>query len=178
MKRLNSFQKDLLILVSLFLVHLMFTLVFPLRFSGVIEEAEVTSQWFGLRVENVASGETYTHVPALFVLYVLVLAVLILKKDKSLTLIYGFGLVLLAKFTYLSQLLDLRGAQESLRIDGALMRTVYVDGEVAAQDISLYVLLILIFIKSAIVVYQYVSKRLKKSALHKDAYQNHEETAQ
>ncbi len=167
MKKLNMFQKDLLILASLFAVHMVFTLAFPLTSAGVFSEAEVPSRWFVMHFENLSTGESYTYYPVLFALYILFLAYLVLKKDKSLTLIYGFGLVLLAKFNFLSQLTDLQGLQENLHVEGVLMKSVYVDGQPVAQDVSAYVLLILILIKAAIVIYQSVTKRIQTKPFRK-----------
>ncbi len=167
MRRLNLFQKDLCILVGLFIAHTLVTFLFPLRSVGTIDTVTVEHGYYFLSFET-GEGEVFTYYPVLVVLYIAVLLFLLIRRRESLTLIYGLGLVLLTKFTFYTQLSQLEGAQENMRIEGVLSKTISVDGAPAVQDVSIYVLLLLVFIKAVIVIYQYFRKHSGTKRIYKN----------
>jgi len=153
MRRWNSFQKDLLIISVLALLHLVFTFNFPLRGLD-IGAVEVTRNLLVFDFNLVQTGEIITYIPVLTMLYVGVLIGLAFVKPRPLTLIYGLGLVLVGKFSFLSQLAQLDSTTETTTITSNILSTTITQGEsVVAQDIAGYVLTTLLFIKFGIVSY-------------------------
>ena len=162
MRRLNSFQKDLLVLIGLFFVHTLLCVLSPLRSFGPIEQADISRRLLlVLSFEDVATGETVEYVPVLAIVYGLVLLYFLAKKARPLTLIYGLALVLLARVNFLSQLFQLRGTQEDFRIEGVFSPQAYVEGEAVAHDVSAFVLGVLLLIQLSIVGYQLIGRRLR-----------------
>ncbi|MGM0436301.1 MAG: hypothetical protein ACQEQA_04550 [Bacillota bacterium] len=174
MRRWNSFQKDLLVISILSLLHLVFTLNFPLRgLEG--ESVSVTRNLVTFNFEVASTGETFTYIPILTILYVALLIGLVLIKPKPLTLIYGLGLVLVGKFSFLSQLASLETANESMVSSNPLSTTITQAGSVVVQDIAGYVLVALFFIKLAIVSYDaYKAYRKKHPKKQKPIQQKNE----
>lgn len=166
MAKWNSFQKDLLIISLLMVLHLVFTAIFPLKGMAAFGDATVTRQFALFTFESLDTGETVTYVPVLTGLYVLLMIGLVIKKPRSQTLIYGLGLVLVTKFSFLSQLGDLEGGSSSLEATGILSITMRASGEIVAQDLAGYVLLALFLIKLSIVSHTVYVKRKKTRAKH------------
>ncbi len=161
MRRWNSFQKDLLVISVLALLHLVFTLNFPLRgieTGGV----EVTRNLFIYEFDILSTGETITYIPILTMLYIALLIGLVFIKPKPLTLIYGLGLVLVGKFSFLSQLAEIDSASETALSGSLLSTTLKQNDAIIAQDIAGYVLVALFFIKLTIVVYDFYKAYKKK----------------
>ncbi|MFW6298767.1 MAG: hypothetical protein ACOC14_03715 [Bacillota bacterium] len=167
MAKWNAFQKDLLVITLLALLHLLFTLIFPLRGMDATGDVIVTREFAVYHFEFVETGETVSYFPILTGLYVLLLIALILKKPRSQTLIYGLGLVLVTKFSFLSQLADLEGPISGLESTGWLSLSIRASGEMIAQDLAGYVLLALFLIKFVIVTHTVYVKR-KKRRLNQD----------
>ena len=164
MAKWNAFQKDLLIITLLGILHLLFTSIFPLKGMDVLGDVSVTRQFALFSFEFSESGETVTYIPILTGFYVLLLIGLILRKPRSQTLIYGLGLVLVTKFSFLSQLSDLEGTVTDLETSGVLSLTVTASEGIVAQDLAGYVLLALFLIKLSIVSHSAYVKRKRKSS--------------
>ncbi|MFW5913723.1 MAG: hypothetical protein ACOCSM_01545, partial [Bacillota bacterium] len=92
----------------------------------------------------------------------LLLIGLIFKKPRSQTLIYGLGLVLVTKFSFLSQLSSLEGTVSNLKTSGWISMTLRASGEIVAQDLAGYLLLALFLIKFIIVSHTVYVKRKKR----------------
>ncbi|MFP4078579.1 MAG: hypothetical protein ACOCU5_03235 [Bacillota bacterium] len=168
MARWNTFQKDLLIITLLAVLHLLFTAIFPLRGMDAGGDVLVTREFFLYRFEFLDTGETVTYLPVLTGVYVLFLIALILKKPRSQALIYGLGLVLVTKFSFLSELSALEGrALSDLETTGFISMTLRASGEIVAQDLAGYLLLALFLIKAIIVSHTIYMKR-KKSRMKQD----------
>lgn len=163
MTKWNAFQKDLLIVTLLALLHLLFTVIFPLRGIEGSGDVLITRQYAMYQFEFLQSGETIRYIPVLTGFYVLLLVGLILKKPRSQTLIYGLGLVLVTKFSFLSQLSNLEGTVSDLETSGWLSLTLRASDRVVAQDLAGYVLLALFLIKFMIVTHTAYVKRKKRN---------------
>ncbi len=162
MSRLNTFQKDLLVLVAAFVLHVALTALFTPTSDGVLPAAEIIVQWFAFRIEDLATGETFTFIPVLPLVYAVIIVVQLFLKEKSLTLIYGLAIVLFAQITFYSQIVQLAGVHERVLVEGFLFKRIYIDDNLAAQDASAYVMLILLLIATAIVLHGYIKKRLRE----------------
>ena len=162
MAKWNTFQKDLLIITLLAILHLGFTAMFPLKALSDSGDMLFSRQSALYQFELLGSGETVTYVPILTGIYVLIVIGLILKKPRSQTLIYGLGLVLVTKFSFLSQLSSLEGTVNNVETTGWLSITMKSSGEVVAQDLAGYVLLALFMIKLVIVGHTVYVKRKKR----------------
>jgi len=155
MSKLNAFHKDLLILFFLLVVQLLISLFFPLT-NQTVSTLNITANLPYLNIE--ADGETYRYLPILPVLYAFLIVGLLMKKEKPLTLIYGIGLMLVAKINFITQMLQLEGTNSNVYFGNLLTKTVTIDSRVVAQDLTIYIILILIVIKGAIVIYQFIDK--------------------
>ena len=164
MAKWNGFQKDLLFITILALLHLIFTAVFPLRSFVGAGDVRITRETALFTFESLGTGETVTYVPVLTGLFVLIVTGLILKKPRSQTLIYGLGLVLVTKFSFLSQLSNLEGTVSDVEASGVLSITVRASGDVVAQDLAGYVLLALFMIKLIIVIHSLYMRHQKEKS--------------
>ena len=170
MSKLNQFHKDLMILMTLLLLQVVFSLLFPLT-NHTASSIEVTRNFLTLTIES--GGQTHTYLPILPALYMMIMLVMLLRKNKPLTVIYGIGLMLLTKVNFISQLYQLEGQVNNVSFGNFWLKTVRVDGAVQAQDITIYVIIVLILIKTGIIVYQKINKYLE----HRRIDQNpHHET--
>ncbi len=161
MKRWNSFQKDLFVISILAILHFVFTFNFPLRGLNT-ETVAIKRSIVTFNMEVSSTGETFTYVPVLTMLYVALLVVLVFIKPKPLTLIYGLGLVLVGKFSFLSQLSTLETESETTVSSNPLFISISQNGSVVAQDIAGYVLASLFLIKFSIVAYDVYKAYRKK----------------
>lgn len=143
--------------MTLLLLQVVFSLLFPLT-NHTASSIEVTRNMFILTIES--GGQTYTYLPILPAVYIVVMLVMLLRKNKPLTVIYGIGLMLLTKFTFLSQLYQLEGQVSQVSFGNFWLKTIKVDGVVHTQDITIYVIVVLVLIKAGIVVYQKINKCL------------------
>ncbi len=160
MSKLNMFQKDLIVLVSLLVFQMAFTF-FTLRTTGSFENVEVSRTFLRLHFESAQGGFSFT--PWLSIFYGLVLIALLLKKEKRLTIVYGLGLMILVQFNFLRTLYGLENqVVNHLSIHGRLSKEVMIDQSTVAHDISLYILLVMVLIKTMIVLYNPIKKILQK----------------
>ncbi len=162
MSRLNTFQKDLLVLVVALALHVALTAVFTTTSGGVLPEAEVTVHWYVFRFEDLATGERFNFIPVLPFVYAAIILVQLFMKKKSQALIYGLAIVLFAQVTFYSQIVQIAGVHERVLIEGFLFKRIHADGNLVAQDASAYVMLILVLLASGIVLHGYIKKRLKE----------------
>ncbi len=158
MPKMNSFQRDALVLIGLLFLQVIFAFNFPLH--QLSDGATATIQRDFITFSATAGDTTITYVPILTIIYSLVLVGLLFFKNKPLTLIYGIGLMLLTKFNFLNELNQMSGQTQNVRTDGLFTTRVLVDGEVVASDITFYVLIVLILIKFSIIGHQAFLKRM------------------
>ncbi len=160
MPKLNSFHRDALVLTGLMFFQILFGFLFPLHSITNGSTVEISRNIITFTVET--PENTITYIPFLTLIYAGVLIALLFKKEKPFTLIYGIGLMLLTKVNFLNELNQLTGTQENLTTDGFFSTRVLVDGSLVAQDITFFVLLVLILIKVSIIIYQIYRKHAQK----------------
>ena len=159
MPKLNSFQRDALVLIGLLFLQVIFSYQFP--FHQLDSNANVTIQREFITFSATTGETTVTYIPVLSIIYTAVLIGLLFLKNKPLTLIYGIGLMLLTKFNFLNELNQLTGQSQSLTTEGIFATRILSGGEVVASDITFYVLIVLILIKFSIIGYHAVIKRMQ-----------------
>ncbi len=160
MTKLNAFYKELIVLLLLLGVQLFFSLFLHLS-TGSFYDVEVSRSFITLEFQSTQSSFTYT--PWLTGIYVIAIAGLLLMKEKPLATIYGLLLIMLVQFNYLRSIYALENQTIShLVLEGRLSQEIFIDQSRMAQDLSLYVLLVMIVIKIAIVVYEPLVKILSK----------------
>jgi len=162
MTKLNAFHKDLIVLFALLILQLLFTALFPLNGESTASTVEISRNIVAIDIEYVGQDRSFTYFPVMTLIFVFTLLLALLKKEKPLTLIYGVGLLILSKFTFLSQFYQLEGTQGNFAVEGFLARRIVVDGSTVAQDISFFILLVLIIIKLSIVIYHAIRKHLNQ----------------
>ena len=150
MKKLNHYQKDIIFLVMLIILQLGFAWFFPFRNPENVNNVEVTRTFFILRFEFLDANVSMLYIPFLPILFAILLIILLLMKHRRWALIYGFGVVLVAKAYYLVELFALEGSHETLVAEGVLTREILVNGSTAAQDFALPILGVLLVIKIGI----------------------------
>ncbi len=159
MKKLNMFQRYALVLLGLLLLHVGFTLAFPLR--AIDDGATITFSREFIRYTFTSGGESFTYVPVLTLIYGALLGGLLLKKQKPYTLIYGIALMLMTKVNFLMELSALEGTQHEVSVSGNLATSVSVGGTNVAQDITIYIIVVLLLIKISIISYDLFNKHFK-----------------
>ncbi len=160
MIKLNHYQKDILIVIIIVALQLFFTVFYPFRNPEVATDIVVNTRFIALEFEFVSQGSTSLYLPVLALIYGVILVLLLIQKHRSWALIYGFGIALVAKASYMSDLYALSGqTYTNLRVDGFLSQRVIDNGEVLAQNITVYVLAVLLFVKIAIYVHDAIMRR-------------------
>ena len=168
MKRLNHYQTDILFVFVIMVLQLAFTIIYPFRNPGEIVDIAVSTRFVGLEFEFVNLAQTSFYLPILAVIYVVFLMALLIQKRRRYALIYGFGIALVAKASYITQLYGLAGnTYQNMRVDGFLSQRVVANGEIIAQNITFYVLAVLLVVKIAIYVHDMVMKRRLKDTTPK-----------
>lgn len=155
MKKLNHYQKDIAFLVLLIVLQIAFSSFYPFRNPASETAIEVTQSFLLIRFNFVDLNTTQIYFPTLTVIYSLLLVYLVLQKRKRFALIYGFGVVLVAKVYYVMELYALEGVYNNLTTNGFLSKRVLHDGEIVAQDITLYLLGFLLLVKVFIYFHDY-----------------------
>ena len=172
MSKLNMFQRDALILLTLLLLHVGFALTFPLRSIEAGSTVTISREWAVFTIQNGDSSITY--IPVLTMIYVAILIGLLFKKQKPLTLIYGIGLMLLTKMNFLSELSNMAGTHQNVIVSNWLMPTVQAGSSTMAQDITFVVILALLAIKLSIIAYDIIKKRFNiNHTVQNRAHQKH-----
>ncbi len=156
MKKLNHYQKDIIFLVMLIVLQLAFATFFPFRNPDNVNNVDVDRMFLMVRFEFLDANVTMTYLPILPIVFAILLLILLLMKYRRWALIYGFAVVLVAKAYYIGELFALEGTHDSLVAEGLLVRTVLVNGDVAAQDFALPILAVLLVIKIGIYVHDTV----------------------
>ena len=117
---------------------------------------EVSRSFIALRFEIVNTGDTFIYVPFLSMIFAGLLIMLLLQKRRRFALIYGFALVLVTKAYYLVELYALDGRYDTLMTSGVFAKQIRSQGDLLAQDVSIYVLLVLLGVKIGIYVHDMV----------------------
>ena len=166
MRKLNHYQKDIIFILVLIGLQLVFTYFYPFRNPEVDTAVEVTRNFILVDFTFITTGETTTYIPILTGIYALLLIYLLVQKKRRFALIYGFAVVLVAKAYYLSELFALDGVYPDLTGNGFLSKQIVSNAEVLAQDVTLYLLGVLLFVKIAIYVHDYfMAKKTEESSL-------------
>ncbi|MFH5881487.1 hypothetical protein [Liberiplasma polymorphum] len=155
MKKLNHYQKDIAFLVLLIVLQLAFSSFYPFRNPETATAIEVSRSFLLMRFHFVDLNITQIYFPTLTVIYSLLLIYLVLQKSKQFALIYGFAVVLVAKVYYVTELFALEGIYTNLETTGFLSKQVMHEGQIVAQDITLYLLFFLLVIKILIYVHDF-----------------------
>ena len=161
MKRLNHYQKDIAFLVLLIVLQLVFSSFYPFRNPETATAIEVSRSFLVVRFHFVDLNTTQIYFPTLTIIYSALLVYLVLQKYKRFALIYGFAIVLVAKVYYVLELFALEGTYNNLTTSGFLSKKVLLDGEIVAQDITMYLLIFLFIIK--VLIYIHDIYMVKKS---------------
>ncbi len=160
MKRLNHYQKDILFLLIVIGAQMFFSLFYPFRNPAAETSIHVHQRFIFLEFEFVNLNESTLYIPFIAIFFVISLIFLLIQKRKRYALIYGFALALVAKAYYLTELFALSGNTYSdLSINGTFSQRIVSGGEVLAHDITMYILVILIVIKTGIYVHDYYMKK-------------------
>ena len=117
---------------------------------------EVSRSFIALRFEIINTGDTFLYVPFLSIIFAGLLIMLLLQKRRRFALIYGFALVLVTKAYYLVELYALEGLYDELVTSGVFAKRILTNGEMLAQDVSIYVLLALLGIKIGIYIHDMI----------------------
>lgn len=169
MPKLNMFQKDLLLLVILLAIEITVTF-FLVHTTGIYENVAVHRNVITLHFQSAQGSFSFT--PWSGIMYLFVLILLLLKKEKPLTIIYGLGLIMLVQFNFLRTLYGLENqVVSSFNIYGRLSKEVVINQTIVAHDITLYILLAMVLIKAVIVLYKPINKAYQKLFL-KEASSN------
>ncbi len=165
MIKLNHYQKDIIIVLFIMALQLFFTIFYPFRNPDVASDITVSTRFIALEFEFVATGTTSLYLPILAGLYGIILVWMFLQKHRRWALIYGFGIALVAKASYMSDLYALSGnTYENLRVDGFLSQRIVSNSEVLTQNITVYVLAVLLVVKIAIYVHDAIMRRKVRQA--------------
>lgn len=163
MIKLNHYQKDILIVIVIMVLQLFFTIFYPFRNPDAATDIVVTTRFIALEFEFVALGTSSLYLPLLAGIYGVILVLMLIQKHRRWALIYGFGLALVAKASYMGDLYALSGqTYTDLHVDGFLSQRLIADGEVLAQNITVYVLAVLLVVKIAIYVHDAIMRRKVK----------------
>ena len=167
MKRLNHYQKDIAFIIILIFLQFVFSLFYPFN-NPNNETIEVSRTFIFLRFDFLESGESITYIPFLAIIFMVLLVLLLIQKRRRFALIYGYAVVLVAKAYYLNELYSLSGQYTDLTVDGFLSKRVVSEQTVLAQDISLYVLLALLVVKTGIYLHDYMMHKeiIKPQKMH------------
>ena len=160
MIKLNHYQKDILIVFIIMVLQLFFTMFYPFQNPDAATDVAVTTRFIALEFDFVALGTTALYLPVLAGIYGVILILLLFQKHRRWALIYGFGIALVAKASYMGQLYALSGeTYTNLYVDGFISQRVVANGEVLAQNITVYVLAVLLLVKIAIYVHDAIMRR-------------------
>ena len=167
MKRLNHYQKDIAFIILLMVLQFVFSLFYPFNNpSG--ETIRVSRTLIFLNFEFLESGASILYIPFVAIIFLFLLVILLIQKQRRYALIYGYAVVLVAKAYYLTELYTLSGTYTDLQVNGLLSKQVIYQQEVLAQDISLYVLIGLLVVKIGIYVHDYMMHKeiIKPQEMH------------
>ncbi len=164
MKKLNHYQTDILFVVLVIVFQLAFTYFYPFRNPETATDIAVNQRFLFLEFEFINQNTTTLYIPFLAIIYAVLLVFLLIQKNRRFALIYGFAIALVAKVSYLTDLYALSGqTYTNLRVNGFLSQRITDNDTVLAQNITVYVLLVLLFIKVAIYAHDaYMRRRIKK----------------
>ncbi len=166
MRKLNHYQTDILFVILVIVFQWIFTYFYPFRNPEAETDIAVNQRFIFLEFEFVDLNTTTLYVPIVAIIYAVLLLVLILQKKRRLALIYGFGIALVAKVSFLTDLYALSGqTYTDLSVSGFLSQRIVDNDTVLAQNITFYVLLVLLVIKIGIYVHDTVIRmRLKQNS--------------
>ncbi len=156
MKRFNHYQKDILFILLLIALQMGFSIFTPFVNPDNDSPVEVSRSFIMLRFDIVNTGESFIYIPFLSMIFAGLLVMLLVQKRRRFALIYGFALVLVTKAYYLVELYALDGRYETLMTSGVFAKQIRSQGELLAQDVSIYVLLVLLGVKVGIYIHDMV----------------------